>query len=180
MRTLALTLAALFAAMPAHAQNQAIWESWGKAHVSFDQYRSDAVECGRAGVHIDIANTAPVQALKRGTREMEANDQGAQAYSAGATPEQLMDQTVVLANQYQRIREHTRADVQVAKVKGMMLTETEACLAARGYSRFRLTGDQHRHLARLRVGKPERHEYLYRLASDPAVLTNQAVPVTTH
>lgn len=179
MRYLALPLAALLAALPAHAQNQAIWESWGKAGVSFDQYRSDAIECGRAGVHIDIANTAPVQALKRGTREMEANDQGAQAYSAGATPEQIMDQTVVLANQYQRIREHTRADVRVAEVKGMMLTETETCLTARGYSRFRLTEDQHRHLAHLRVGKPERHDYLYRLASDPAVLARQAAAVTT-
>lgn len=157
MRMLALSLAALLAAVPAHAQSQAIWESWGKAGVSFDQYRSDAIECGRAGVHIDIANTAPVQALKRGTREMEANDQGMQAYSAGATPVQIMDQTVVLANQYQRIREHTRADVRVAEVKGMMLTDTEACLTARGYSRFRLTGEQHKHLARLRVGKPERH-----------------------
>src|SRR5690242_6286506 len=106
MRTLAL-LAALFAALPAHAQNQAIWESWGKAGVSFDQYRADAIECGRAGVQLDIANSEPVKVLKRGTSQMEANDQGAQTYSAGATPAEIMDQTVVLANQYQRIREGT-------------------------------------------------------------------------
>jgi len=179
MRILAL-FAALVVALPAHAQNQAIWESWGKAGVSFDQYRTDAIECGRAGVHIDLANSEPVKVLKRGTSQMEANDQGAQTYSAGATPAEIMDQTVVLANQYQRIREGTRADVQVARVKGMMLTETEACLTARGYSRFRLTADQHRHLAHLRIGKPERHDYLYRLASDPAVLTNQAIAVTKH
>jgi hypothetical protein len=78
-------------------------------------------------------------------------------------------------NQYQRIREGVRADARVAEVKNMMQTVTEACLAGRGYVRFRLTPEQHAHLARIRIGKPERHQYLYRLASDPAVVSRQAI-----
>ena len=177
MQRALLILAGLAAfAGPAHAQRQAIWTSWGKADVSFDRYRSDAIECARAGVAIPVADTGSVGVLRRGSRQMESADLGMQAYGAGESPAQIMDRTVVQANQYQRIREGVRADVQVAAVKGMMTNAVERCLSARGYTQFRLTREQHKHLERLRTGVPERHRYLYALASDPEILAHQAVP----
>lgn len=163
-------------ALPAHAQRQAIWESWGKPGVSFDRYRADGIECARSGVGIDIAETRPVKDLRRSSSEMEGVDKGAATYSAGATPAELMDQTVLLANQYQRVREAARAEQRVAEVKGLMMTTVDACLTARGYRKFRLTKAQHDRLGHMRIGKPERHQYLYGLASDPEVLDRQALP----
>lgn len=163
-------------ALPAHAQRQAIWESWGKPGVSFDRYRADGIECARSGAAVDIAQTRPVQDLRRSSREMESTDKGAATYSAGATPDEIMDQTVLLANQYQRVRDAARADRKVAEVKEIMVDTMDACLAARGYRKFRLTKAQHDRLGRMRIGKPERHQYLYGLASDPEVLDRQAIP----
>jgi hypothetical protein len=56
-----------------------------------------------------------------------------------------------------------------------MRHELEKCLTERGYVRFRLTKGQARHLKALTTGSLERRKYLYKLASDPAVLAEQAL-----
>jgi hypothetical protein len=48
------------------------------------------------------------------------------------------------------------------------------CLADRGYKRFNLTADQQEHLRHLKAGSAERHQYLYNLSVNPAVLRDQA------
>ena len=47
------------------------------------------------------------------------------------------------------------------------------CLLARGYRRFRLTPDQQVHLNALPRGTQQRHQYLYTLATNPAVMRAQ-------
>jgi hypothetical protein len=54
-----------------------------------------------------------------------------------------------------------------------MQREPERCLSDRGYTKFKLTKDQSRRLARLKAGSLERRKYLYSLASDPRVLQEQ-------
>src|SRR5690349_8331239 len=46
-------------------------ESWGKPGVSFDQYRQDAVECGREGYYLDISQTADAKEFVRASRQLD-------------------------------------------------------------------------------------------------------------
>ena len=50
------------------------------------------------------------------------------------------------------------------------------CLVNRGYSEFELTGEQRAALSKLPPGSDERREYLYKLGTDPDVLTRQSLP----
>ena len=38
--------------------------SWGKPGVTIEQYRQDAVECGRAGYYLDVSKTETAQVSK--------------------------------------------------------------------------------------------------------------------
>lgn len=52
-RIAALVILVMFVAATsasARTSRQAPRESWGKAGVSFEQYRRDALECGRSGI----------------------------------------------------------------------------------------------------------------------------------
>lgn len=51
----------------------------------------------------------------------------------------------------------------------------KSCLAGRGYQEFTLTGEQRAHLATLKRGGNEYHEYLYQLGSNGDVVTRQSL-----
>jgi len=50
----------------------------------------------------------------------------------------------------------------------------KSCLTARGYQEFALTAEQRTHLAKLKKGGDEYHEYLYLLGTDAKVVTTQS------
>jgi len=52
----AVAVACFLSAPLAAARTEAL--SWGKPRVSIDQYRTDAISCGRAGYYMDVSNTA--------------------------------------------------------------------------------------------------------------------------
>ena len=137
-------------------------ESWGKADVSLAQYREDAIECGRMAYYADVSNTEQAQAFVRGTRELESTD---------GLPLDMLE----LARRYGQIQHSVRAEKQIAELKEGLQYIVDTCLEDRGYARFRLTQEQRDRLGKLKKGSPERHAYLHSLASDPAVLAQQAV-----
>jgi hypothetical protein len=145
--------------------------SWGKPGVSFTQYRADAVDCGRAAVNRDIANTDAGKAIATGSKRLDA------LFEDAETATQAGDSDAA-ANYYARqarTAEALHLDARVAEIRTMLADTLSRCLVAKGYHRFRLTAEQRKHLARLRHGSAERHDYLYRLASDPAVQAAQAI-----
>ena len=93
------------------------------------------------------------------------------AQGSGVDP---MDQALHYANQRQRIVSSTHPDKQFNDIKDLLQATVDRCLKSRGYLKFQLTDDQRRALRRLKIGSEARHIYLYRLASDPAVLAGQA------
>ena len=139
--------------------------SWGKIGVSFEQYRLDAVECGRAGYYLDLAETEQARVFKRASSELDANEAGIQNLS----PPMQMN----LAIQSAGIVEGTRPAARFRELRAVQEGPMTACLRDRGYTQFKLTQAQEDTLKRLRRGSPERHQYLHRLASDPAVLEGQ-------
>ena len=146
--------------------SQAPLDSWGKAGVSFDQYRADAVECGRSGYYLDVSNTDAAKELATASRQLDAINRG-----VGVDP---TDEAILYANQQQRIIHSVNPDKQFKDVKELLQATVDQCLKGRGYSKFQLTPVQQQALRRLKIGSEERHIYLYRLASDPSVLASQA------
>jgi len=78
---------ALVAASPAFAAKTEA-TSWGKAGVSIDQYRTDAISCGRSGYYLDVSDTEAAYVFKAATGQLEANesDMPSVAMLAGSGP----------------------------------------------------------------------------------------------
>ncbi len=147
-------------------------ESWGKAGISFDQYRRDAIACGREGYFLDISETDDAKAFVRGSRELDDATRNGTAGSAGPDPVEAAAQT---ARDYERVRLSVQPDQRMDHIKTAMLSTVSKCLTDRGYSRFRLRDQQRRRLAKLPIGSLQRQSYLYSLASDGTVLKSQAL-----
>ena len=147
-------------------------DSWGKAGVSFEQYRADAVTCGRSAYYADVAETDHAKAFVRATRRLEAADDHGMG-PAGASAAEDMYRMAQLGARSEMIRSSIRPEKLMRELQGALVSIVEHCLEERGYSRFRLTRDQQRDLRRLKKGSPERHRFLHALASDENVLASQ-------
>lgn len=139
--------------------------SWGKIGVSFEQYRADAVACGRAGYYLDLAQTEQAKVFKRATSRLETNEAGVQELPP-------LQQTIVVLTSASIVA-GTRPDAKFRELRAIQEGPMTTCLRERGYTQFELTEPQKAALRRLRHGSPERHRYLHRLASDPNVLEGQ-------
>lgn len=164
-----LTLAAL-SSTPAFATDARV-TSWGNSGVSFEQYRRDAVECGRQGYYLDVSDTEAAHVFREASHKLDSNDTDlAAAAMAGDR-----DRTMNIVASSSRIVEGTRPQKRLREVRDLLAETVAACLTGRGYRRFQLTSAQQARLHRLPVGSPERHSYLYSLASDARVLGAQAI-----
>ena len=175
LSVVAISLAASASAAPAPE------ESWGRAGVTFAQYRQDASDCATAGYYLDIANTDDAKAFVNASRRLDALPMGATAVSTtgsgstGPSGDNSVQAIADFAGVQQHIIASVHPDARFRSIKGMQLSATAQCLAKRGYSKFRLTADQRHDLRRLKFGSDQRRAYLYRLASNPGVLQTQAV-----
>ena len=150
--------------MPSTLASSAPKESWGKAGVSLDQYREDAVMCGRQAYSLDVSDTPAAKALVRASSLIEnlpsnINETALQPVSGV----EAITMAVQGARPEQRFRE----------IAVLQKSTLEKCLTSLGYVRFRLTEEQRGHLSKLHAGTPERHAYLHSLASDPKILSTQ-------
>jgi hypothetical protein len=181
-RLFVFALWALSVAAPAYAAPAPV-ESWGKAGVSLAQYREDALQCGLQGHYTDISKTDDAKAFVTASRELDTVTNGASAPNVtganGSGPQSTdaVDQMVQYANQQQHIVDSVHAEQRFHNIKRTLLARDEQCLNQRGYSKFRLSDEQRHQLRKLKIGSDERRAYLYRLASDPAVLQAQRVVV---
>ena len=179
-RLFAVSLFSVVLTAPA-ASTPAPQESWGKAGISLDQYRTDSVECGLQGYNTDVSKTDDAQALVRASRQLDAVTAGAIAPNTpaggptnGATVDS-MDQALQYAQTQQHIVDSVRPGERFRNIKKALVSNAERCLIQRGYSKFRLTDEQRHRLRKLKFGSEERRTYLYRLATNSAILESQKV-----
>ena len=178
MRILSVSVLSVLAASAAIAA-PAPPDSWGKAGISFAQYRQDALDCGKQGYLLDISKTDDAKAFVTASKQLDSTSTGAAApttidSSPGApNMDNSVDQMVEYANQRQHIVDSVHQDERVRHIKQTLVSEVEKCLIGRGYAKFRLTDEQRKQLSKLKAGSDERKQYLYGLASDPAVLQSQ-------
>lgn len=140
--------------------------SWGKAGVSFEQYRDDASTCGHLAWYEDVSHTNAAKIFKRATTLLEHNEA---ALATTATP--ALDTVIQSA----RIVESTRPEVRLREVRDFQQDMLGQCLTELGYVRFQLTNSQQAKLRKLRTGTPERHRYLHSLGSDARIVRQQRV-----
>jgi hypothetical protein len=182
-RLFAISLISAFVATSASAA-PAPKESWGKAGITLAQYRQDALDCGLKGYHTDISRTEDAKAFVSASKQLDAITTGSSVpmtvESSGTGPDTTneVQQMAQYANQQQHVVDNVRVDSRMRSIKRTLTANTEQCLAERGYSRFALTDEQRHALSKLKAGSDERRAYLYRLASNPAVLTPQKVDST--
>ncbi|MEP9400739.1 hypothetical protein [Sphingomonas sp. VNH70] len=158
--------------------------SWGRAGVGLEQYRADAIECGRAGVATDVSQMKAVKTLITASRQLDTV-LGTQTTGGAAPPPspgaggmlEVDPATLNTAQQVSRITDGANPRARFREVRTALQSTTDQCLTAKGYVRFNLTRDQRAHLDALKHGTPERHAYLHSLASDPDVLARQRASV---
>ena len=167
-----LAAAVPLALTPAPAWAAELIDTWGKAGVSFEQYRDDAVTCGRTAHYADVSETDHAKAFVNASRRLEAADDHGMGF-AGASAAEDMYRTTQLAARSEQIRSSIRPEKRMRELKAALVSIVERCLEDRGYSRFRLTSEQQEALGRLKKGSPERHRFLHALASDADVLASQ-------
>ena len=157
-------------------------ESWGKAGITLKQYREDALDCGLKGYYTDISQTQDAKAFVTASKQLDSVTIGAtvpmtvESNATGPNTTNSVDQMAQYANQQQHIVDSVHADSRFHSIKQTLTSNTEQCLASRGYSKFALTPDQRHALTKLKAGSDQRREYLYNLASDPNVLRAQRAP----
>jgi hypothetical protein len=176
--------AAALLASPASARDLEF--SWGKPGISFDQYRGDAVSCASEGYYLDVSHTDAAKLFRAASGQLDAMAPMGVPMVDGTSP--LMNpllseglkadpdaaRSADYGTRQAQIVAATRPEKRMKEVGQLMTLTIERCLAGLGYHRFRLTHDQQRALRKFKRGTLERRAYLYSLATNPAVLHDQA------
>jgi hypothetical protein len=164
--------------------------AWGKKDVSMLDYRTDAAQCALIAVTLATegngANTAggisgqnptiPPQGPSGSGIARGASPAGGGPAPAGTNPaaggptyrDSASADFVSRAANQQRGQEMEAQRARKAALK--------FCLVNRGYTEFELTAEQRAALSKLPQGSDQRREYLYKLGTDPDVLTRQSLP----
>lgn len=157
--------------------------SWGKPGVSLAEYRRDAIECGRSGYYLDVSQTEAASVFKDASRQLESNEaslQSTASFMSDPNPgvrQSAMTSVMTMVARSAHIVEGARPKERMQQVGTLMQGTVDDCLRSRGYVRFKLTRAQRNRLQQLHHGSPARHDYLFRLSADPAVLSAQAAPL---
>jgi hypothetical protein len=149
------------------------YKSWGKAGVSLERYRADGLACAREAAATDLSKTDPARALVIASRLMD-NDP---TIAAGATADPMGSAQAgvdpVPSTAAAGIVQNIGPGRQILKAGDILKARLDACLADRGYVKFKLTAEQRKRLHGLREGSDARRSYLHGLASDPSILARQ-------
>lgn len=144
-------IASLLFGSPSLAQSKAV-SSWAKPGVSFEQYRTDAVECAKRGYFRDVSQDEPAKRFLRGFRS--ADDDLNKADIEGPNPDAWLDAV-----------RRTQPDRRIREIHEIQVGEVERCLTERGYSKFLLTKDEQKQLSKFSSGSIDRQRYLHQLSS---------------
>ena len=136
---------------PSLAQSKAV-SSWAKPGVSFEQYRTDAVECAKRGYFRDISQDEPAKRFLRGFRS--ADDDLNKADIGGPNADGWLDAV-----------RRTQPDRRKREIHEIQVGEVERCLTERGYSKFILTKGEQKQLSKFPSGSIDRQRFLHQLSS---------------
>ena len=143
---------AMLLAAPAAAVGKKPHQSWGKADVSFADYRADSLECSNRAYGVDVVL-------------------GPLGPAVGGNNYALDPDVQVITTTYIRHVQHAANYDAVTQLQAVV----DSCLVEKGYRRFELTRQQMATLHGLEQGTPERQHYLHSLGSNASVLAAQGI-----
>ncbi|MFS0771784.1 hypothetical protein [Sphingomonas sp. 1P08PE] len=129
-------------------------ESWSRPGVGYAEYRSDSVDCAKAGFFRDVSKDEPAKKFIRGF--ITADDELNKGDIGGPSPDRWME--AISRTQPDRLKRDVHA-IQVGDV--------EQCLLGKGYRKFALSREERSELGRLRPGSEARHRFMHDLSSRP-------------
>lgn len=144
--------------------------SWGKAGIAFEDYRRDAIACGKQGATTSMAERREFGAVMLGLNRQEMDIDIDRSLPPSATRD---DPTEKLARDYALNAARSRQEPRVKALQAFLEDAVKTCLTDKGYVRFALTPDQAAALAKHRKGSEGRFRYLHALASSDAILSRQ-------
>ncbi len=163
--------------------------AWGKKNVSMLDYRTDAGQCALIAVTMATdgngANTAGGISGQNPTIPQQGPSGSTVASGAipGANGPTAPRGPTSGGNTYRDSASADFVNRAANQQRAQEMTAQRArndalkfCLVNRGYTEFELTAGQRAALSKLPQGSDERREYLYKLGTDPEVLTRQSVP----
>lgn len=162
--------------------------AWGKNGVSMLEYRTDGAECallavtfqdGSNGANsaggVNGQNSTLPEQRPSGPAVATSMDPRSGGTAGGSNP---ISGTATYSQQATVDSANRAAMQQRSQEMAEQRARNDAlrsCLVKRGYTEFSLNGEQRSALSKLPQGSEERREYLYKLGSDPQVLSKQAV-----
>jgi hypothetical protein len=154
--------AAALAATPASAVGKNKNVSWGKPGISFADYRADALQCANRAYGVQVS--------------MKPYGPSATGLLGGVMPAAIWLKLTpgsipVYSTDYVDGYEHAALLDTIEQLQAVV----DTCLAGKGYHRFRLNSAQMEELHRLRMGTPERAQFLHGLGSNGQVLAAQGI-----
>lgn len=185
MKSILLAIFSVVGMSACTVNGQGPMTAWGKAGVSKVDYGTDVGMCtGYASMQGsgNGANTAGgIDGQNSAGRAANGGDSAVAggpvaAPGAAGAPNTIGGGTYQgMASQDMVQRAATQESSQQMAARLARETKLKGCLVERGYQEFRLTPDQRAHLATLKVGSNEYHEYLYSLGADGSVLKKQGL-----
>jgi hypothetical protein len=162
--------------------------AWGKKDVSMLDYRTDAGQCALIAVTMSTdgngANTAGgISGQNPAPPPQSPSGSGVSPGvilpgSSGPRPSGGSQNNPTYRDSASADFVNRAANQQRAQEMAAQRARNDAlkfCLVNRGYTEFELTGEQRAALSKLPQGSDERREYLYKLGTDPDVLTRQSL-----
>jgi hypothetical protein len=187
MKSISLVVCAAAALLGCTVNGSGRATAWGKKDVSMLDYRTDAGQCaviattgaprsegtkqaGGVDGQNGAAPNAPTVGGSAPNASSQANnasastpsDSGGGMYRDSASSD-FVNNAVMQQRNQEMAAQRARNDA------------LKSCLAGRGYTEFSLTAEQRAALDKLPQGSDERRDYLYKLGTDPEVLTKQSV-----
>ena len=159
----------------ATAATRDIQTSWGKPGVSFAEYRTDANICAAGAMQIDISGTDAAQRAVDASRKLDTLYGMGSNWGFSVWPGGGFIGGGPNVNAIEHLRNSYRVKDTLAEIKDWQLQVLHGCLRGLGYRQFVLTPDQRAALKRLPLRSDRRHGFLYSLASNPMVLSRQAI-----
>lgn len=144
--------------------------SWGKPGVSFDDYRSDSIACGKQGATTSMKGRREFDGVVLGLDRQDMDMDIDRSLPPSLTQE---DQTQKLARDYALNAAKSRAEPRIKALQTFLEEKVAACLSDKGYVRFSLTPAQAAGLGQYKKGSEARFRFLHALASNNAVVQQQ-------
>ncbi|HKU88398.1 MAG TPA: hypothetical protein VJP84_01300 [Steroidobacteraceae bacterium] len=187
MKSISLVVCAAAFAAGCTVNSATPMTAWGKKDVSMIDYRTDGGQCAvLAATHNGSSNgsntAGGINGQNAGAPNSGAQGSATGGSSAGSGGSAGNNLPTMSGGTYRDSANPDFVNRAAMQQRSQEMADQRArndalksCLTSRGYTEFELTAEQRAALAKLPQGSDERREYLYKLGTDPEVLSKQSV-----